>query len=73
MFDAATEQLVDTLVGNEPGPAIEDALFALFAEYVVHNYSSELQSYRCAQHLVADSGFTILRKEQLNSLPKWSA
>ncbi len=38
--------MVDALVANDPGPATEDAMFALFAEYVVHNHSAELQSYR---------------------------
>jgi hypothetical protein len=38
--------MVDTLVANDPGPATEDAMFGLFAEYVVHNHSAELQSYR---------------------------
>ena len=33
-------------MANNPGPATEDAMFALFAEYVVHNHSAELQSYR---------------------------
>lgn len=46
IFKAVTQELVDTLVANEPGLATEDALFALYAEYVVHNYSAELQSYR---------------------------
>ena len=48
MFKAATQELVDALVAAEPGPAAEDALFGLFAEYVVQNYSAELQTYRCA-------------------------
>ena len=47
MLKAASQELVDALVKNEPGPAAEDALFGLFAEYVVHNYSAELQAYRC--------------------------
>lgn len=47
MFEAASKELVEALVNSEPGPAAEDALFGLFAEYVVHNYSAELQSYRC--------------------------
>lgn len=48
MFKAATQELVDALVAAEPGPAAEDALFGLFAEYMVQNYSAELQTYRCA-------------------------
>ena len=47
IFQAATQELVDALVAAEPGPAAEDALFGLFAEYMVQNYSAELQTYRC--------------------------
>ena len=47
IFQAATQELVDPLVAAEPGPAAEDALFGLFAEYMVQNYSAELQTYRC--------------------------
>lgn len=47
MLKSATRELVDALVAAEPGPAAEDALFGLFAEYMVHNYSAELQTYRC--------------------------
>ncbi|KAL0019761.1 hypothetical protein WJX79_003104 [Trebouxia sp. C0005] len=46
IYKAVTQDMVDTLVANNPGPATEDAMFALFAEYVVHNHSAELQSYR---------------------------
>jgi hypothetical protein len=46
IYKAVTQDMVDTLVANEPGPATEDAMFALFAGYVVHNHSAELQSYR---------------------------
>ena len=46
IYKAVTQDMVDTLVANDPGPATEDAMFGLFAEYVVHNHSAELQSYR---------------------------
>ena len=47
MCKAATQELVDAFVAADPGPAAEDALFGLFAEYMVQNYSAELQTYRC--------------------------
>lgn len=46
IFKAISQDMIDTLKANDPGPVTEDALFGLYAEYVVHNYSSELQSYR---------------------------
>jgi len=46
IYKAVTQDMVVTLVANDPGPATEDAMFGLFAEYVVHNHSAELQSYR---------------------------
>lgn len=58
MFKSATRELVDALVAAEPGPAAEDALFGLFAEYMVHNYSAELQTYRCRPPLDSQSKFT---------------
>lgn len=50
MLKAATQELVDALVGADSGPATEDALFGLFAEYMVQNYSAELQIYRSTTH-----------------------
>ncbi|DBA92452.1 TPA: hypothetical protein ACH3X1_002686 [Trebouxia sp. C0004] len=46
IYKAVTQDMVDALVANDPGPATEDAMFGLFAEYVVHNHSAELQTYR---------------------------
>ena len=46
LVKAATQELVDAFAATPPGPAAEEALFGLFAEYVVQNYSAELQSYR---------------------------
>lgn len=46
LLQSVTPELAQTFVANSPGPAAEDALFGLFAEYVVRNYSKELQAYR---------------------------
>ncbi|KAL0044525.1 hypothetical protein WJX82_011160 [Trebouxia sp. C0006] len=52
IYKAVTQDMVVTLVANDPGPATEDAMFGLFAEYVVHNHSAELQSYRTRVQMV---------------------
>ena len=42
---AVDEDLRDALLSVEPGEA-EDALFKLFAEYVIDNFSEEIKGYR---------------------------
>ena len=46
LFKAVTPEVVETFTNNAVGVASQDALFGLFAEYVVSNYSKDLQSYR---------------------------
>lgn len=46
LLRSVTPQLAGAFVANSPDRAAEDALFNLFAEYVVYNYSQELQAYR---------------------------
>ena len=46
LLRSVTPQLAGAFLANSPGRAAEDALFNLFAEYVVYNYSQELQAYR---------------------------
>lgn len=46
LLASVTPELARAFVRNSPGKAAEDALFGLFAEYVVYNYSKELQAYR---------------------------
>lgn len=46
LLQSVTPELAQTFVAVSPGPAAEEALFGLFAEYVVRNYSNSLQTYR---------------------------
>ena len=63
LLDSITPKLAEAFVANPSGRVSEDALFGLFAEYVVSNYSQELQTYRCGSlcarvldHLVSKLG-----------------
>ena len=44
----ATPELRDALLAAAPGAATEDALFPLFAEYVLSEHGREIKRYRCA-------------------------
>lgn len=46
LLQSVTPSLARAFVVHSPGKAAEDPLFNLFAEFVVHNYSQELQAYR---------------------------
>lgn len=46
LLDCITPKLAEAFVACPAGKVSEEALFGLFAEYVVSNYNQELQTYR---------------------------